>query len=329
MDGWKTSFLLGWPIFRCYVSFTRGYIHCTSKCYGWKLWTTDWQVGAELKMVFAYPLQPMPRNMDPFSEFMSWANSAFKAFRSMPGEQHEDPISLGNTKRCTWNNNKKITVSLRYTAISCSLQSLHWTNLMIACCQRSVGMWSQIQVGRQVEMLAACDWRLHATLHDHQKWSMSNPRISSTWISRQHGASIIQPVRRKCKTFPASGASRISNAGLPCRSFSAKASPWSQWLIDKCQATSTRVNLWLWWNMMKSSEPYSEERHLYDKIHDHARVYIRVHRFIQHDLPEMAEIESSPFAVVVFSIFAHKKLHMSSVRNPIVALLSHSQWIGI
>lgn len=134
-------------------------------------------------MVFAYPLQPMPRNMEPFSEFMSWANSAFKAFRSMPGEQHEDPISLGNTKRCTWNNNK-ITVSLRYTAISCSLQSLYWTNLMIACCQRSVGMWPQIQVGRQVEMLAACDWRLHATLHDHQKWSVSNPRISSTWISR-------------------------------------------------------------------------------------------------------------------------------------------------
>ena len=21
MDGWNTSFLLGWPIFRCYVSF--------------------------------------------------------------------------------------------------------------------------------------------------------------------------------------------------------------------------------------------------------------------------------------------------------------------
>ena len=24
MDGWKTSFLLGWPIFRCYVSFREG-----------------------------------------------------------------------------------------------------------------------------------------------------------------------------------------------------------------------------------------------------------------------------------------------------------------
>ena len=26
MDGWKTSFLLGWPIFRCYVSFREGSI---------------------------------------------------------------------------------------------------------------------------------------------------------------------------------------------------------------------------------------------------------------------------------------------------------------
>ena len=24
MDGWKMSFLLGWPIFRCYVSFREG-----------------------------------------------------------------------------------------------------------------------------------------------------------------------------------------------------------------------------------------------------------------------------------------------------------------
>ena len=24
MDGWNTSFLLGWPIFRCYVSFSEG-----------------------------------------------------------------------------------------------------------------------------------------------------------------------------------------------------------------------------------------------------------------------------------------------------------------
>ncbi len=24
MDGWNTSFLLGWPIFRCYVSFREG-----------------------------------------------------------------------------------------------------------------------------------------------------------------------------------------------------------------------------------------------------------------------------------------------------------------
>jgi len=24
MDGWKKSFLLGWPIFRCYVGFTEG-----------------------------------------------------------------------------------------------------------------------------------------------------------------------------------------------------------------------------------------------------------------------------------------------------------------
>ena len=24
MDGWNTSFLLGWPIFRCYVSFRKG-----------------------------------------------------------------------------------------------------------------------------------------------------------------------------------------------------------------------------------------------------------------------------------------------------------------
>ena len=24
MDGWKTSFFLGWPIFRCYVSFREG-----------------------------------------------------------------------------------------------------------------------------------------------------------------------------------------------------------------------------------------------------------------------------------------------------------------
>lgn len=138
-------------------------------------------------MVFAYPLQPMPRNMDPFSEFMSWANSAFKAFRSMPGKQHKDPISLGNTKRCTWNNNK-ITVALRYTVISCSLQSLHWTNLMTACCQRSVGMWPQIQVGRQVEMLAACIWRLHATLHDHQNdpcptqvTHLFNMDLKATW----------------------------------------------------------------------------------------------------------------------------------------------------
>ena len=26
MDGWNTSFLLGWPIFRCYVSFREGTI---------------------------------------------------------------------------------------------------------------------------------------------------------------------------------------------------------------------------------------------------------------------------------------------------------------
>ena len=24
MDGWNTSFVLGWPIFRCYVSFREG-----------------------------------------------------------------------------------------------------------------------------------------------------------------------------------------------------------------------------------------------------------------------------------------------------------------
>ena len=24
MDGWNTGFLLGWPIFRCYVSFREG-----------------------------------------------------------------------------------------------------------------------------------------------------------------------------------------------------------------------------------------------------------------------------------------------------------------
>ena len=24
IDGWNTSFLLGWPIFRCYVSFREG-----------------------------------------------------------------------------------------------------------------------------------------------------------------------------------------------------------------------------------------------------------------------------------------------------------------
>ena len=31
MDGWKTSFLLGWPIFRCYVSFREGKLrgYCT------------------------------------------------------------------------------------------------------------------------------------------------------------------------------------------------------------------------------------------------------------------------------------------------------------
>jgi len=26
MDGWKISFLLAWPIFKCYVSFQGGYI---------------------------------------------------------------------------------------------------------------------------------------------------------------------------------------------------------------------------------------------------------------------------------------------------------------
>ncbi len=33
MDGWKTSFLLGWPIFRCYVSFREG--RCFQKTFLW------------------------------------------------------------------------------------------------------------------------------------------------------------------------------------------------------------------------------------------------------------------------------------------------------
>ena len=35
MDGWNTSFLLGWPIFRCYVSF-REYSSCA-----WRILLTD------------------------------------------------------------------------------------------------------------------------------------------------------------------------------------------------------------------------------------------------------------------------------------------------
>lgn len=63
---------------------------------------------------------------------------------------------------------------------------------------------------------------------------------------------------------------------------------------------------------MKLSEPYSEERHVYDKIDDYAREYIRVHRFIQHDLPEMAEIQSSLFAVG-FVILLINVAHLDAV----------------
>ena len=32
MDGWNTSFLLGWPIFRCYVSFRECSLPAASTC---------------------------------------------------------------------------------------------------------------------------------------------------------------------------------------------------------------------------------------------------------------------------------------------------------
>ena len=33
MDGWNTSFLLGWPIFRCYVSYREGTLFLLFKIY--------------------------------------------------------------------------------------------------------------------------------------------------------------------------------------------------------------------------------------------------------------------------------------------------------
>ena len=38
MDGWNTSFLLGWPIFRCYVSFREGIFF--GGCFHWICWTS-------------------------------------------------------------------------------------------------------------------------------------------------------------------------------------------------------------------------------------------------------------------------------------------------
>ena len=37
MDGWNTSFLLGWPIFRCYVSFRECIYKCRSLELRWEL----------------------------------------------------------------------------------------------------------------------------------------------------------------------------------------------------------------------------------------------------------------------------------------------------
>ena len=34
MDGWNSGFLLGWPIFRCYVSFREGISYLFSPLFG-------------------------------------------------------------------------------------------------------------------------------------------------------------------------------------------------------------------------------------------------------------------------------------------------------